>query len=368
MKQPERKFTPLKGTLDEPNRLHGYIARFGEESQVLFDKNVCKVPFIEVIRPGAFAKTLRENDDIRALMSHKSEYVLGRTRAGTLKLDEDESGLHFENLLPDTSFARDLRVSMGRGDIDGCSFYGYVIADDVEIRPGMPALRTIHEISLIEVTPATAFPAYLTATASLRAQYPQYFEATEDAPDPDTGVMVALFIPPEVASGLAIDGGEHFADLHVTLCYLGRISEVGSDRIDQLRSLLAVVASSYGALSGTIGGTGRFPASISSDGMGVLYAGVDVPGLVELRQAIVGNLECSGFSYKKDHGFTPHVTLSYVDPSSPMGEVLESRPVAFEAIYLAMGDERIMFPLGSAPAGYPVELAIARLMLSDDDD
>lgn len=179
MKTLETKYTAIPGTLDEPNLLHGYAARFNEESAVLFDKTVCKGPFVEVIKPGAFSRTLRDNLDIRSLFNHDKGCVLGRTRAGTLTLVEDEEGLRFTNPLPDTSFARDLRESMRRGDIDGCSFQGYVVSDDVQLRSGQPALRTIYDIELIEITPATAFPAYETAKSALRSKHPEFFEPVE---------------------------------------------------------------------------------------------------------------------------------------------------------------------------------------------
>jgi HK97 family phage prohead protease len=159
------------GTLDEPNRLHGYAARFNEESAVLFDPKVCKGPFVEVIRPGAFARTLRENPDILALFNHDFAHVLGRTGAGTLALSEDAEGLAFEVSLPDTTVARDLRESVRRGDFAGCSFYGYVVEDTVEARAGLPALRTLVEVELVEVTPATAMPAYDSTSVVLRNRH-----------------------------------------------------------------------------------------------------------------------------------------------------------------------------------------------------
>ena len=208
MKKLETKYTPIPGHLDDaaesaggldrPNLLRGYAARFDEPSQILFDKSVCKGPFIEVIKPGAFARTLRENDDIRALFDHDKGCVLGRTKAGTLTLAEDQYGLEFLNPLPNTSFARDLRESMRRGDIDGCSFFGYVVKDEVELRPGQPALRTIYDIELVEITPATAFPAYLTAKAALRSRHPEFFDH-DDEPE----VVIEPIQPPAVGLSLA---------------------------------------------------------------------------------------------------------------------------------------------------------------------
>ena len=48
--------------------------------------------------------------------------MLGRTKAGTLKLDVDDFGLRYEIEVPDTTFARDLVNSMERKDIDQSSF------------------------------------------------------------------------------------------------------------------------------------------------------------------------------------------------------------------------------------------------------
>ena len=62
--------------------------------------------FRESIRPGAFAKTVKEND-IRALWNHDANYVLGRNKAGSLKLREDSTGLAVEiNPVPAPTFSR----------------------------------------------------------------------------------------------------------------------------------------------------------------------------------------------------------------------------------------------------------------------
>lgn len=77
----------------------------------------------EVVRPGAFARAIRENQDVRSLFNHDSNFVLGRTRSGTLKLNEDKRGLLSETDLPDTQTIRDLVVApMEDGDISQMSF------------------------------------------------------------------------------------------------------------------------------------------------------------------------------------------------------------------------------------------------------
>jgi Escherichia/Staphylococcus phage prohead protease len=152
-----------------PGRLTGYIAKFNSQSEVMFDPEVCSGPFVEIIAVGAFTRTLSGSPDIRALYNHDTSAVLGRTNAGTLTLREDEVGLAFDLTLPDTQVARDLRASVQCGNVDGCSFGFFVVEDRVELRPGLPALRTLIEVDVFEVTPGTAFPAYGSTTLALRS-------------------------------------------------------------------------------------------------------------------------------------------------------------------------------------------------------
>ena len=97
------------------NKVGGYAAVYNSESEDLGG-------FVEVIRPGAFKRSLNGNPDVVALVHHRPELVLGRTSAGTLRLLEDARGLQFEIDLPDTTAGRDIMVSVERGDVRGASF------------------------------------------------------------------------------------------------------------------------------------------------------------------------------------------------------------------------------------------------------
>lgn len=150
----------------EGNQLVGYASVFEVESEVLCDPVLGE--FVEVIDPHAFDRTLKDSPDVRALYNHDTSLVLGRTKSGTLSLDVDEVGLAFVVDLPDTQVARDLKVSIARGDIDGCSFGFFVELDDLEERPGKCPLRRLLDVTLFEITTGCAFPAYTQTSISLR--------------------------------------------------------------------------------------------------------------------------------------------------------------------------------------------------------
>jgi len=133
--------------------ISGYAAVFNE--QVEF----AGWQFREQIAEGAFTKSIKE-DDVRALWNHDSNHPLGRNKAGTLRLSEDEHGLKVEIDPPDTQFARDLTVSIERGDVSQMSFGFFVNREEWE-SDGEWDNRTILEASLFDVSPVT-YPAYPT--------------------------------------------------------------------------------------------------------------------------------------------------------------------------------------------------------------
>jgi uncharacterized protein len=142
--------------------IEGYAAVFNSRSQNLGG-------FVEQIAPGAFKKTIKEAD-VKGLVNHDPNKIIGRSRAGmgTLRLSEDSQGLQYEIDLPNTSYARDLAESMRRGDITESSFGFRTIKDDWGFTDDDFPLRTLQEVSLFDVSPVT-YPAYL-ATSSAVAE------------------------------------------------------------------------------------------------------------------------------------------------------------------------------------------------------
>jgi hypothetical protein len=83
-------------------------------------------PYDEVVRSGAFTKTLSEGADVPFLVNHQG-LTLARTKSGTLRLAEDETGLHTEaELDPASPHVQALRSAMDRGDVDEMSFAFWV--------------------------------------------------------------------------------------------------------------------------------------------------------------------------------------------------------------------------------------------------
>lgn len=130
--------------------LRGYAAVFNSPSQPL--------PFIETIERGAFADSLKSRNDVKLLWNHDTGTVLGSTRAGTLRLMEDERGLFVEADLPDTQAGRDAATLIQRGDVTAFSF-GFRIPAGGDVWRSASE-RVLKRVNVHEVSVGVAFPAY----------------------------------------------------------------------------------------------------------------------------------------------------------------------------------------------------------------
>ena len=132
-------------------KLVGYAAKFNELSEDLWG-------FRERVDEGAFRESIQK-DDVRLLWNHDVNHVLARTKSKTLKLTEDKTGLHFEGILPDTQLAKDLAVSIQRGDVSQNSF-GFNILSERWERRSTGTVRVLTKVRLYDVSPVTyaAYP------------------------------------------------------------------------------------------------------------------------------------------------------------------------------------------------------------------
>ncbi len=127
---------------------------------------------VERIRPGAFDRAVRE-DDVRGLFNHNENQILGRTKAGTMRIGTDAGGLWYEIDPPDTQAGRDVVESLRRGDVDGSSFMfvpSKITWEEQRKADGtILTVRWIDEVMLYDCGPVT-FPAYEATEAGLRAK------------------------------------------------------------------------------------------------------------------------------------------------------------------------------------------------------
>ena len=156
MPEIERRYATgieLREAEGEPARLIGHAAVFNSPA-------VIAGMFREQIASGAFARAIKEKQDVRALINHDPSKIIGRTSAGTLSLSEDRKGLQFSIDLPATADGRDIRESVKRGDVTGMSFSFANQTERWETgKDGELDLRTLLDMDIVDVSPVT-FPAY----------------------------------------------------------------------------------------------------------------------------------------------------------------------------------------------------------------
>lgn len=143
---------------DKELRIEGYFVVYDDET-MLWDG------VYEKIDRHAFDGELEK--DIRALIGHDMEKVLGRTKNNTLTLKSDDKGLWGSILINrDDPEALSLYQKVKRGDVDKCSF-GFIPTDEECVERSNGSLFTVKKCDLIEVS-VVAFPAYENTSISAR--------------------------------------------------------------------------------------------------------------------------------------------------------------------------------------------------------
>lgn len=161
--KPERRFLnhEFRVSQDATPVISGYAA--------VFDTASNDIGWTEEIDPHAFDSVMANSPDVRALWNHNPDHVLGRTKSGTLSLNVDARGLAYSITAPNTTVARDLVVSMRRGDVTQSSFSFWVQRDQWTDNPDGTVTRRILEFGeLYDVSPVT-YPAYDAANANVRS-------------------------------------------------------------------------------------------------------------------------------------------------------------------------------------------------------
>jgi 2'-5' RNA ligase len=170
----------------------------------------------------------------------------------------------------------------------------------------------------------------------------------------DNSAMVAFKIPDVLREELKTKypwmDKEAVDELHITLCFIGDIRTLPSEKIEQAVGAFAAAAE---PLKVELQGIGRFVSGMNTD---PVVATFDSPGdeLGGLRQRLVDLLDASGIPYWDNHGFIPHMTMAYIAPNEDMpAETVEKLEMNFASVYLVIGGEWKEFKFGEIPEQNP---------------
>lgn len=144
--------------------ISGYVNVTGKKSRPVITPHG-KV--IEEIEPRAFEQAIARAGDISLTVDHNESHVYASTKEGTLRLYEDEIGLHADVLITDET----LIGLAKKGKIKGWSFGMYNVQDELESRAeGLP-LRKIKALDLDHLTlVVNKIPCYSATSVEVRAE------------------------------------------------------------------------------------------------------------------------------------------------------------------------------------------------------
>lgn len=186
-------------------------------------------------------------------------------------------------------------------------------------------------------------------------------ESAQEADYPTA--MFALMLDPEVAQQLAIPGCEKPEDLHITLAIV--LEDQFLQGLDRVQQALRLYANLQSPLQGRIAGLGRFDREGKPS---AVIALPDIPDLPAFRQGLLDVLSECGIVVNKEHGYTPHITLAYIDASASMPvESVPELELFFDSFSVCFcGGMQIVFPL-QGPVSQAIESqeAVSDLMKSD---
>lgn len=154
---------------EETKTISGYALKFGEPSKDLggFVEKIDKEALEEVDFSNCFL--LYDHDYSKPLASVKSD---------TLKLEVDDTGLHFEATLNDTTYAKDVYENVSKGVVDSMSF-GFELGIDSfdedektgEVTRSIKSVKNMPEISVVTM------PAYDSSNVQVNTRsYEKFIE------------------------------------------------------------------------------------------------------------------------------------------------------------------------------------------------
>jgi len=151
-----------------------------------------------------------------------------------------------------------------------------------------------------------------------------------------SSTWIALKVPADTASALAVPGYERPEALHLTLAFLGK--GLTAVQVADVRAAVARWARTTPPLSGLIHALGRFEAVDHN----VVWASVRVPRLRVAREALLASLPVP---LATEHAWLSHITLAFVPKDVEWTEPVPRLPVAFDTVQVWSGGKSWSYKL-----------------------
>lgn len=145
----------------------GYVNAVERESRVLHDSSG---EFVEVMKEGVFRKALERNSDVGLMFNH-----VRSIEPQNMTLIEDNIGLKIDVDVTDPEVIQNAKD----GKLTGFSFGFRCLGANFEERDGLPRLRNVTDIDLIEVSILNCTPAYRATEIDTRGLIEQRGEVSE---------------------------------------------------------------------------------------------------------------------------------------------------------------------------------------------
>lgn len=178
---PEATEDDTKDKVDNKDgkKISGYAIVFNKPSKPIPDGDSS---FTEIIDPKALENT--DLSDVVMLSNHDYSKPLATVKAGTLKLDVDEKGLHFEATLPNTTDGSDTFENVKAGNIDSASFRFANASDQWSKDDDGNVTRTITNIGDIFEISSVTVPAYDDSSVEVaKRSFDQFFNSNKEKKD-----------------------------------------------------------------------------------------------------------------------------------------------------------------------------------------
>jgi HK97 family phage prohead protease len=142
--------------------------KYFEGDAVVFNSITDMGWYTEEIASDALDEVM--SDDVRGLFNHDENYVLGRTKSGTMEISKDSQKAKYR-IKYNANDPDHVRVSekVKRGDVSGNSFAFTVKDDEWSTRNGKDHRRILKFDGLYDMGPVT-YPAYENTNVAMRSK------------------------------------------------------------------------------------------------------------------------------------------------------------------------------------------------------